>query len=84
MLREGERWVCGWRVGREKRGGDTVVAGLLWGFFGRDWVGGWLGGWVVGWLGGYSWVEGGERDGRWMGGWLGGYGWVGGRGTVGG
>ncbi len=69
----------------ERRGGE-----ILWwrvcfgGFFGRDWVGGWLGGWVVGWLGGYSWVEGGERDGRWMGGWLGGYGWVGGRGTVGG
>lgn len=36
-----------------KRGGDTVVAGLLWGVFGRDWVGGlvgWMGGWVGGWV----------------------------------
>jgi len=63
---------------RGKRGGDTVVAGLLWGVF---WVGiGLVGGWLVRRM----WLGGGERDGRWMGGWLGGYGWVGGRGTVGG
>lgn len=48
----------------EERGGDTVVAGLLWGFFGRDWVDGLVDG-LVGWLGGYGWVEGGgRREGR--------------------